>query len=255
MEFPETTSDKKVNSKDKKEEKINLQLFKNQTLIGSQEVVFPFDNKKSKNNEFKKWLTFNLTNKDAPNGNSNNVTSIQNTGSAKSKDGKRGSLTGMSLINFSEFVKIHVSISKIDEETKQKILLQEKLSNKEQDELPVNHLNLKAEDKEVYINIQENDENNADVNIIEKANGNEDTSQAIKPSEELIVEDKESLNKKEDLADQKTNSAKVNGKKRSNLKQSQNSILTEGNYDETKEKKMKDSAKSIYLFILFMLKI
>lgn len=248
LEFPESVSDKKQN-KEKKEDKITIELLKNQALIGSQDVVFTLENKKAKkNNEFKKWLSFNFsTNNNSNNSNlnvinnNNNNNSAQNALSARGKDGKRGSLTGMSLLNFNEFVKIHVTISKIDEESKQKFLLQQKLNEKEDDVALGNN---KADDKEVYISIQENDENNNEINSNNNNinNNNEIENPAIKAVQELIIKDKEIP----DLNQAKTNSAnaKGKGKNRSNLKQSQNSILTEGNNEEAKDKKLKDSAKS-----------
>jgi len=246
LEQPESASGKKPNTnKEKKEEKISVQLIKNQALIGCQEILFSFDNNKTKNNEFKKWITFNLSNNNTnTNGNVNVINNANsNAASAKAKDGKRGSLTGISLLNFSEFVKIFVSISKIDEESKQKFLLQQKINTKE-DHVELTN-NQKAEDTKVYINIQENEENNAETQINNNINDNQNNkSSAIKALEGAIVHEKESadLNK-----DNKTNSANAKdkkGKNRSNLKQFSNTLLTEGNEDEAKDKKLKDSAKS-----------
>jgi len=170
----------------------------------------------------------------------NNKNVVQKSESAKGKDGKRGSLTGMSLLNFSEFVKIHVSISKVDEEFE----LNFNKKNSLQEETKLN--NQGAQDKKVYINIQENEENSNEI-----PNENLNDNRKEKEIEVTTNQDvKEISNVKDYLANKKTNSSKGKGKNKSNMKQLQNSVLTEGyNNEDAKDKKLKDSAKS-NIFIL-----
>lgn len=218
---------------------MNIQLFKNDVLLGSQDVlfsIFPADAKKTKNNnEFKKWLTFNLSSNNANTNSSNNVT--QNPIIAKSKDGKRNSLTGVSLLNFNEFVKIHFSISKADEGCIKKIKFLEK---NEKEEETIYKDTEKAADKKEYINIQENEENA--IEIIDN------TGKEI--MNENTVEDDQLEKIKENLIDKKNVSSKGHGKNRSIIKKLHNSILDEGKHDVEKEQKLKDSAKSKKIYKL-----
>jgi hypothetical protein len=157
----------------------------------------------------------------------------------------------VSLLNFSEFIKIHVSISKVDEEFElnfnKKNLLQEETKLNNQD----------SQDKKVYINIQENEEN---TNEIPNENHNDnqkekeiEEKEKEKENEVFTNEDvKEIFNVKDYLANKKTNSSKGKGKNKSNMKQLKNSVLTEGNNNEdAKDKKLKDSAKSNIFILVF----
>lgn len=91
-----------------------MKVYKKQILIGSQDVNFTFD-KNSKNNEFKKWLSFALNNFNN-NATNNPQQQLSNKTHVNGKDGKRGSLSGGSLLNFSEFLKIHIVITKINKD-------------------------------------------------------------------------------------------------------------------------------------------
>jgi len=141
-------------------EKITLELIKNEILIASQEVVFSIETKKSKNNEFKKWITFNFNSHT----NNNNPQSFQNISSTKNKEGKRASISGNSILNFNEFIKIFISIIRVNGDFKGKNATKEnslngKIEENHKSDIDHNLITKNFEEKQLYISIEENDEN------------------------------------------------------------------------------------------------
>ena len=102
IDFHNTNTEDNIykTTNDKKEEKINIKLFKNEILVGNNEINFSTLNRKT--NNLKKWINFNL----------NTQSKTSNNNDLNSKKGLIGSASLSKLINC---IKIHLNISEIKE--------------------------------------------------------------------------------------------------------------------------------------------
>ncbi len=241
LEFPciESSLDKISLSKDKKDEKITIQLFKENNLIGSQEVTFSLNNgKKKNNNTFKKWVSFNIQN----DVNTTNITNIDVNN--KIKNNKKKSLTG--LLKFSEFFKILLLISIPNESDL--LAHQKKLTSENSaiESIKNDVCKVKENEKtdknlktEVYINIQENYENDA-FNHMDKFTGklldnnlsNEKYNKENTLENNVIVNEKiKAKTEHRNGSSGKNNVSKLNNKFYKKSKTNNNSITIENHFE------------------------